>query len=150
MNRKVKIAFQLEQDRDGFPPIAVELLNATQLEKDLFRLENAPFFAREHSYGDTVRASPTDIEGQYLFESDVETSSFTSIAIILLDGEMNTFLMDLFRGHHCVIEYGEFGSHRMLAVAVPATDDYAALRRQLMALEEQGKLSFAELAVSEV
>jgi hypothetical protein len=149
VNRKRRIVFQLEQDEGGFPPIAVELLNATQLESGEFRLDNAPFFAREHSFGDTVRAVPTDIEGQYLFECQVTISSFTSISIILLDREMDKFLMDLFRGHDCVIEYGEFGNHRMLAVAIPATQSYSVLRRQLTDLEEQGKLSFAELAVAD-
>lgn len=148
MNRKVKVAFQLEQDDDGYPPIAVELLNATQLQNDAFRLENAPFFASEVSYSDLVRAKPTDIEGQYLFDSLIEGSAFTSISIILLESAMDSFLMDLFRGHRCVVEYGEFGKLRMLAVAIPATEDYSELRRHLTELERQGKLSFAELAIA--
>jgi hypothetical protein len=36
----------------------------------------------------------------------------------------------------------------MLAVAVPATENYSNLRRQLTELEGQGKLSFAELAIA--
>jgi hypothetical protein len=143
-----KIAFQLEQDEDGYPPIAVELLNATKISEDQFRLDNAPFFAPEVSYGDVVRARPTDIEGQFLFDGLIEGSDFTSISIILLDRAMDSFLMDLFRGHHSVIEYGEFGNYRMLAVAIPATQNYGELRRQLAELEAQGKLSFAELAVT--
>ena len=45
-----KIAYHLEQDEDGFPPISVELLNATQLSVDTFRIANAPFFAKEVSF----------------------------------------------------------------------------------------------------
>ena len=132
---------------DGYPPIAVELLNATPISDGVFRLDNAPFFASEVSYGDLVRASPTDVEDQYLFDELVEGSDFTSISIILLDSTMDSFLMDLLRGHHCVIEYGEFGRLRMLAVAIPATENYSGLRRQLTELERLGKLSFAELAI---
>lgn len=148
VKRMAKVAFQLEPDVDGYPPISVELLNATPFGDGVFRLNNAPFFAAEVAYGDVVRARPTDIEDQYLFNELVEESGFTSISIILLDSTMDSFLMDLLRGHQCVIEYGEFGKFRRLAEAVPATENYANLRRQLTELEGQGKQSFAELAIA--
>ena len=148
VKRIAKVAFQLEPDGDGHPPIAVELLNATPIGDGVFCLDNAPSFAPEVAYGDVVRARPTDIEDQHLFDELVEESGFTSISIILLDSAMDSFLKDLLRGHQCVIEYGEFGKFRMLAVAVPATENYSNLRRQLTELEGQGKLSFAELAIA--
>jgi len=142
-----KIAYHLEQDEDGFPPISVELLNATQLSVDTFRIANAPFFAKEVSFGDVVRAAPSSAAEQYEFVALIEGSSFTSLSIIVLDPEMDTFLMDFFRGQQCVLEYGEFGSYRVLAVAIPPYADYTEIRRQLAILEGQSKLSFAELAV---
>jgi hypothetical protein len=144
----VKVSFPLEVDEDGFPPIRVELLNATQLSAHTFRIENAPFFVPNVSFGDVVGGESRGIEGQFEFTSVVEPSEFTSIAIILLDSAMDTLLMDLLRGLGCVIEYGEFGTFRVLAVAVPATTNYPALRLQLEGLEADSKLSFSELSVA--
>ena len=143
-----KIHFRLEPDQDGFPPISVEMLNATPLGDGLFRIENAPFFVREISFNDVVRASSTKQQGQYRYEEVVQPSEFTSLSIIILDSSMNTLLLDLLRGLKCVIEYGEFGVYRVLAVAVPSTVDYESLRRRLQALEDNKLLSFSELAVS--
>ncbi len=144
----VKVSFPLEVDEDGFPPIRVELLNATQLSPRTFRIDNAPFFVPNVSFGDVVSGEPCSIDGQFQFTSVVEPSEFTSVAIILLDSAMDTLLMDLLRGLECVIEYGEFGTFRVLAVAVPATTNYPALRRQLEGLEADSKLSFSELSVA--
>lgn len=142
-----KVLFHLEPDEDGFPPISAETLNATPLGGGLFRIENTPFFVPNLSFNDVVRACSTDVEGQYAFDEVVEASEFTSLSIIILDQGMDTLLMDLLRGLDCVIEYGEFGVYRVLAVAVPATTDYEGLRQQLQSLEDQGLLSFAELAI---
>lgn len=142
-----KVLFHLDRDEDGFPPIAAETLNATRLGDGLFRIENAPFFVPNLSFNDVVRASSTDVEDQYAFEEVVNASDFTSLSIIILDQSMDTLLMDLLRGLDCVIEFGEFGAYRVLAVAVPAATDYEGLRQQLQSLEDQGLLSFAELAV---
>lgn len=142
-----KVSFQLERDDDGFPPIAVEVLNAAPLGGGLFQIQNAPFFTANISYNDVVKASPTEVSEQYQFEEVVEQSQFTSLSIIILDSSMDKFLMDLLRGLGCVIEYGEFGAYRILAVAVPDTTDYASLREQLQSLEDRELLSFAELAI---
>jgi hypothetical protein len=144
-----KMIFQLETDEDGYPPISVEMFNVSELGNGLFRVQNAPFFAANISYNDVVRAAPTDVAGQCQFEEVVEPSQFTSVSIIILDSTMDDFLMDLLRGLNCIIEYGEFGVYRVLAVAVPGTADYSSLREKLQLLENKELISFAELAVPE-
>ena len=145
---QVKVAFPLDVDEDGFPPITVEILNATRLTSRSFRIENAPFFVPNISFGDVVSAEPNGLNEQFQFMSVLKASEFTSISVILLDPAMDTLLMDLLRGLGCVIEYGEFGVYRVLAVAVPATTDYASLREKLVGLEENSKLSFSELSIA--
>lgn len=144
----MKIAFPLEVNEDGFPPIRVELLNATRLSERSYRIENAPFFVPNISFGDVVGAEPIGPNGQLQFTTVEAASDFTSISVILLDPAMDTLLMELLRGLECVIEYGEFGAYRVLAVSVPASADYASLRTKLMGLEADSKISFAELAVA--
>ncbi|MBP7370379.1 MAG: DUF4265 domain-containing protein [Arenimonas sp.] len=143
----IKVVFQLERNEDGYPPIAVEMLNAKALGGGLFLIQNTPFFTENVSYHDVVKASATDVQGQQSFDELVEQSDFTALSIIILDESMDTFLMDLLRGLSCVIEYGEFSVYRVLAVAVPATTDYATLRGVLQSLEDRELISFSELAV---
>jgi hypothetical protein len=144
----MKIAIPLECNEDGYPPIQYELLNATAISANSFRIDNAPFFAPNISYNDIVRARQSSIPEQFDFVELIEGSTFTSISIIILDASMDVFLMDLLRGLNCVIEYGEFGKFRVLAVAVPASTDYSQLRIQLEHLETKSMISFAELAIA--
>jgi hypothetical protein len=54
-NRYVKIAFELVQDEDGYPPDRWETMWAIEIEPGLFSIDNIPFFARGVSPGDVVR-----------------------------------------------------------------------------------------------
>ena len=142
----IKVIFKLEMSEEGFPPVSFEFLNAEVLEGGLFRIKNAPFFVANISYDDVVEVVESDVAGQYQFETVVEQSTFTSVSIILLDESVDSHLMEMLRGQDCVIEYGEFGVYRLLAVAVPESTDYAALRTELQSLEDRQLISFAELA----
>lgn len=138
-----KIDLDLEIE-DGYPPISVERLNARALGKDEFEILNTPFFAPEIAYGDIVIA-PKDEDGRRRITRCVANSPFKALSIIILADEMDRQLMDDFRGHDCVIEYGEFGDYRMLAVGVPPTADYGSIKDVLDCHETNGKISYAEL-----
>jgi hypothetical protein len=142
-----KIAFHLETDDAGFPPMSLELINGELVADDKFRILNAPFFVQNVSYGDIVVARSSEVNGQWEFVRVMEASDFTSISIILLDSSLDETLMALLRGKMCVIEYGEFGVYRMLAVAFPVTVDYPSFREQLSGYQDRGLISFAELAI---
>ena len=144
-----KVAIQLDRNEDGFPPISIELLNADQLSGDTFRIRNAPFFAPNIAYLDLVKARPSSVVGQFDLLELVESSPFTCISIILLGTTLDHFMMDLLRGMGCVIEYGEFGAYRVLAVAVPPAADYASLRATLDELEVRELISYSELCVAQ-
>jgi hypothetical protein len=139
----VKIEFPLEVE-DGYPPISVESLNARQIEDCQFELLNTPFFAKNVAYGDVVTAA-THQDGRWIFESCRKVSGFKAISIILFDDSLDIELLDLLRGLQCVIEYGEFGRLRMVAVGVPESVDYIPIRNSLDGYEQLGKLSYAEL-----
>ena len=68
-----KVAFELKQDEDGYPPVSVETLWASQVGPDLFRLDNIPFYAREVSSEDVVR---TEVKfGRNVFQEVVHPST---------------------------------------------------------------------------
>jgi hypothetical protein len=81
-----KVVYRIGQTEDGFPPIQVELLNATAIAQTVFRIDNAPLFATDVSYGDIVRAIPSSVEGQFDFVEVVEGSTLTSLFDNPVDG----------------------------------------------------------------
>lgn len=138
-----KIDFRLDV-KDGYPPISVESLNARPIEGGCFEILNTPFFAENVAYGDVVIASLQQ-DDRLVFESAETCSGFRAISIILFDHSLDVHLLDLLRGFHCVIEYGEFGALRMMAIGIPAAVDYGPIRASLDEFERRGSLSYAEL-----
>ena len=131
LNAKIEFPLEIE---DGYPPISVESLNARRVENEQFEILNTPFFVKNVAYGDFVSASKQQ-DGRLVFDACTKWSGFKAISIILLDDSMDTEIMDLLRGLQCVIEYGEFGDLRMVAVGVPVSVDYTQIRNSLDAYE---------------
>lgn len=143
MTKIQKIDFELDVE-DGYPPISVERLNARDCGNGQFEIVNTPFFIPETAYGDIVTAAK-DLNGRLHFDGCVKTSAYKALSVIILNLEMDRQLMDDLRGRGCVIEYGEFGPYRMLAIGVPPTADFAAIKNILDRHQQAGKLSYAEL-----
>lgn len=138
-----KIAFTLDVE-DGYPPISVEQLNAKEIAPGQFELLNSPFFINEVAYGDVVAVDVGE-SGRLVFKSCLNQSTFKAISIIIIDSKMDVAIMDLLRGKDCVIEYGEFGALRMVAVGIPESADYVDIKKSLDDYEKAGMLSYAEL-----
>lgn len=138
-----KIAFTLHVE-DGYPPISVEHLNAKEFAPGQYEVLNSPFFIPEIAYGDIIDVNVGE-NGRLEFKSCLKQSTFKALSIILLDSKMDILIMNLFGGKDCVIEYGEFGAMRMVAVGIPDSTNYAALQKELDAYENAGMLSYAEL-----
>jgi Domain of unknown function (DUF4265) len=138
-----KIEFPLQVE-DGYPPISFESLNARPVEDGRFEILNTPFFSENVAYGDVVIALRHQ-DGRLVFDAVVTFSGFRSISIILFDDSLDAHLLDILRGLQCVIEYGEFGALRMVAVGIPEAVDYDPIRASLDEYERLGKLSYAEL-----
>ena len=112
--KTIKIHFTLAVE-DGFPPIGVETLNARVCSDGAYEILNTPFFVKETAYNDIVGAELSD-DGRLEFRECMEPSSFKAIAIILLDEEIRSALINDFQGRNCIIEYGEFSGYRMLSL----------------------------------
>ncbi|WP_181234578.1 DUF4265 domain-containing protein [Enhygromyxa salina] len=148
MNRTAKIEFELEPNEDGFPPIGSESLHAIPREDGSFILDNTPFFVTEVALGDRIAADRIlDSENKFAFSHVLEPSSAKSISIIFLVKELEQSIFDNLRDRGCYCEFAEFRALRMLAVSVPETCDYGALRAYLEEHEADETISFAELAV---
>lgn len=146
-NSPLKVVFELNCV-DGFPPIQCEMLNAEALSDDRYRLKNTPFFVEGVSYEDVVVAIETDDLAKLDFLAVETHSIYTALSIVIVDDTVGEELKKLFDGNGCVMEYGEFGSVHVFAVAVPMHAPYAGMREQLMRLEAAEQISFAELALA--
>jgi hypothetical protein len=62
----VKVRFALARDADGWPPADSEGLWAEPVSRDLYRLENTPWFARGVAANDLIEARP-DADGVLWF-----------------------------------------------------------------------------------
>jgi Domain of unknown function (DUF4265) len=94
--RYVKVAFRLEPDADGWPPVTREGLWALPIGEDLARLDNPPFFARGVAVGDIVR-TVTDSAGERWAGDRVESSGHCTIRVVTypdgpLGGDRHTVL----------------------------------------------------------
>jgi hypothetical protein len=143
----MKVIFELDCV-DGYPPIKYETLNAEHLSGNEFRIKNAPFFVSEVSYDDLVVAVETDNPEQFNFLFVQENSSYTSISILIFDDSIMDDVKQIFNGHNCIMEYGEFGIFHVFSVAIPESAPYFQLRQKLYRFEEREKISFAELALA--
>ena len=58
--KHVKIQFNITQDSEGYPPVAVEGVWAMKAPCGSYVLDNIPFFTRDATFGDTVTAKEDD------------------------------------------------------------------------------------------
>jgi hypothetical protein len=141
--KTVKLNFILEVE-DGFPPIGVETLNARACDDGMFEILNTPFFIKEIAYNDIVSAKKNAF-GRLEFSECVKQSNFKAISIIFWTDEVRDRIINEFQNKSCIIEYGEFPGYHMLAIAIPHTTDYTAIKSSLDAYESDGDLSYSEL-----
>ena len=143
----IRVRFDLEIEEDGYPPIAVETLNARIVDGNTVEIDNTPFFAKSVAAGDVVECSRTENDQVLQFERVIAESGNRSISIIFLDDDCREDLYQHLRscGHYC--EYGEFAHFNMLAVSIEKDADYSAVKAYLDEKEGSNSVSYAELCL---
>ena len=142
-----KILFHLDVE-DGFPPEGSETLNAEPLGKRQYRLANTPFLVEGISLGDVVEAHEAET-GRLVFERVLESASCHSLSVLLFDVTLRARLASFLEQLGCYVEYGEFPGLNALAVSVPQSADYEAIKMELIKHESANRVSFAELALAD-
>lgn len=80
----VKIFFHLEQDEDGYPPVATESLWAKKVPGGGYQLDNVPFYAKGVSWNDIVEAEP-DEDGALNYKKVIRQAGHSTIRVIVFD-----------------------------------------------------------------
>lgn len=114
----VKIHFQLEQDEDGYPPVASESMwgNPTGQPGE-YILDNIPFFTRDATIDDTVHVREED--GILWFERVVAPSTNSLIRVVFFDRGAVQDTCQHLESVGCSIEY--IRAYNLLAVNIPAS-----------------------------
>jgi hypothetical protein len=142
----IRVRFDLAVD-DGFPPVSSELIFGSALSNERVRIDNTPFFVECVAVGDIVQCSPV-AEGDIVnFIRMEQRSGNRSLSIIFIDSRIEEEVYQYVRnlGHYC--EYGEFPEYSMLAVSVAKESDIFLLTSYLKDMQDNDKLSYAELCL---
>ena len=116
MENSVKIYFSIEQDTDGYPPVAVESVWAKKTAtENLFEIDNIPFFTRAATLGDIVSGEYSD--GTIWFKSLIRPAQSSLIRVVLYDVSKRPFVIENLINLVCIVE--RFDQYKLLAISIP-------------------------------
>jgi hypothetical protein len=140
MSTSTKINFKLQPDADGYPPVAVESLWANPV-GSLFEIDSIPFFVRDATVGDLVRALP-DSTGALWFESVEHRSPRSLVRVVLNKPDCEPLVVEKLSALGCGIE--GMKAYKLLAVDIPADVELADVQNYLRAEASAGHLDYEE------
>ncbi|GGX16776.1 DUF4265 domain-containing protein [Streptomyces chartreusis] len=142
-----KVAFDLEAEREDWPPVSVERLWGEKTEVRFeIRVVNTPFFVPGIAYGDLIRVRPDNERRELVFESFASESGHSTIRVVFLRRNLRESVENQFRDAGCSWE--TTSRFNLLAVDIPPTVNYAEVRPWLAQRRESGDLEFQESAIS--
>ncbi len=140
MNAAVKVNFRITQDDDGYPPVAVESLWANPLGAH-FEIDSIPFFTRDATVGDLVRAAP-DSDGSLWFSGIEHASHNSLIRVVFFDPDCTESVAKKLESFGCGSE--GMKSYKLLAVDVPERVDLVEIQNFLRVEASAGRLDYEE------
>ena len=142
MEGYVKLFFALEQDGDGYPPVAVESLWAVPAgQPHEYRLDNIPFFARQATDGDVVRASEGD-GGVLWFERMVKPSGKSLLRVTFFQPTKVQEVRAALERIGCATEWDD--AHCLVSVSVPLSIELKSVQSYLEDQAQAGYLDYEE------
>jgi hypothetical protein len=137
----VKIHFQLEQDEDGYPPVAVESVWAQPAGKTgEYIIDNVPFFTRDATIGDKVHVREED--GNLWFERVVARSTNSLVRVVFFDRGAVEDVGRQLESLGCSVEY--IAAHNLLAVSIPSNVPLESVQLYLQDEASADKIDYEE------
>jgi hypothetical protein len=135
-----KVAFELEQDENGYPPDKWETMWAEPVGANLYKLDNIPFYAMGVSPGDVVKTRKED--DLNLFE-EVVIPSRNSVFRIYVSTESDVpDARAAFKSLGCESELSALP--KLFAVEVPGNVAFGPIGSLLMEGLESGRWEYEE------
>ena len=136
-----KVHFQLVQDEDDYPPVAVESVWAQAAPNaGEYVLDNVPFFAREATLGDVVRVR--EVEGNLFFEKVVRRSDNSLVRVVFFDRTCFEKVNERLISFGCSTEF--LSAHSLLAVSIPDNVKLVEVQAYLQSEAHAGSIDYEE------
>lgn len=116
----LKMHFDLQQDKVGWPPVAGESVWVKRLGDNLFQVENVPFFVMLIAYKDQVEG---DFDGSVIqFRRHVKSSGYATIRVIFKTLEKQLELVRQLEEIRCEVEGSP--QYKLLAIGIPPGNSF--------------------------
>ena len=135
-----KIHFRIDQDEDGYPPVAVESLWAKPI-GGCYEIDSIPFFTRDATVGDLVRAVP-DATGALWFAGTDHASHHSLIRVVFFDVACTDPVTKRLEALGCGTE--GMKAYKLVAVDVPADAELGAVQDFLRSESSAGHIDYEE------
>ena len=135
LDNREKILFSLKKDEDGYPPFNYERIWAKPIEKNLWELDNIPFFATEVCNHDTILAEK-DEDGDLAFKRVENRGGHSTIRVYFNDEKYINSTREKLKTLGCSSEGSNIKS--LVAIDVPKDQDISRIRNFLEELHTQG------------
>jgi hypothetical protein len=140
MESRIKIYFKIKQDEDGYPPVAVESVWAQPTGR-FFRIDSIPFFTRDATVGDVVRAT-ADPSGALWFSGVEKSSGNSLIRVVLFDPNFSDVVANGLKALGCGTEGMKV--YKLLAVDVPEGVELGGVQAFLRGEADVGRIDYEE------
>jgi Domain of unknown function (DUF4265) len=138
----VRVQFRLQTDEDDYPPASVESIWATPVaESDEFVIDGIPFFVRDATVGDRIRAS-IDSDGIAWYDSVVGRAGHSLLRVVFFDLSAGDAVASTLRQFGCSFEW--LRQRNLLAVDVPPETSLDEVQRYLASTAERGVIDYEE------
>jgi len=142
-DKYVKILFELNPDKDGYPPNKFESLWAKVINDGVYQVDNIPFFVKGLSESDLVAAEKKN--GELMFSKVLNKSGNTTIRVLPYKKEDIKDIREKLSTFGCDTEL--MGDYGLISVSVPSNADYEAISKYLLEAENRGLLGYEESAL---
>ncbi|MFY7632068.1 DUF4265 domain-containing protein [Streptomyces sp. NY05-11A] len=145
-----KVAFDLNDDGSGWPPVSVERLwgEKTDVRFEV-RVVNTPFFVPGISFGDLVRVRADHERRELVYEGFGAESGHSTVRIIFMRSNvresMERRLLEVGCSWETVRKF-----ENLMAVDIPPDVGYGELRQWLLEHLDSGDIEIQESAISVV
>lgn len=136
-NKEIKVFWKLEQDEDEWPPFADENIWCTEIDPNIFKLLNVPYFAKGVAWGDVVFVRKK--KGVLWFDAVKQRSGYATVHVMSFDEQKSQQLLAWAKDNDCVAELAFDGTYFALGIPpkVPRETWWAFLKG-LESLEDDG------------
>lgn len=142
----VKILFNFYSDVLDEQTIETMWAKTVDSQKGLYKIDNIPFYA-SIAADDIVLAAYDEIEQMLTYRKTVEYSGNSTVQVVLLDKNIVTNdIRDILHSLGCETEKLKEG---YFVINVPSTQDYTPIKNELMEMEKNGIIEYAEPWLSE-